>query len=136
MSPEDLAAVEAFWAEARPGGDYTRAPLSDDYLFVGPAMTLRGRVAHRGLVDTLTAFCFPSPARILDRFTAERWATTVIDWRPHGVPDGLTLTSTQLVRNGLLHEEYWAYDPRLLPAGSLDGLAPLVGSLGGTTGLP
>lgn len=142
VSAMDRRAIAAYWAEARPGGDYTKAPLADDYLFVGPPMTLRGRTAHEALSPAMTAICFPEPARILHQHGVPSqdgggsWWSTILEWQPAGHPDGLRLAVTQSVVGGVIHEEYWAYDARRLGPGLVERLRPLVEPLGGQVGLP
>ncbi len=80
------------------------------------------------------------PLEVISQFGSGEWFTSAISFHPATSTERITAVLTSRVIEGLVAEEYFAYDPRIAYAEAPDmpgRLAKMLGSVEGATyGLP
>lgn len=124
--------LDALLREKGPKGDVTRLPLADDYTFVGPPVTLRGRSAF---LEYFTRRNTPLEVEVFARSISGEWGTLVCDWiRPDQSPPSRLVVTIRCCA-GQICEEYWIYDIRALGVQSLDRLRVMTVDLDAEVGI-
>lgn len=115
-----------------PQGDQRRLPLADDYLFVGPPITIRGRSTYLEFVARRNT---PLEVEVLGRSVSGEWGTLVCNWIRPDRPSEDRLVITIRCRAGQIWEEYWIYDIRAFGIQNLDGLRDMTVDLEAEVGI-
>jgi len=108
---EAARVVRDYMSSWRPDVDPDSFPLADDYKFVGALMCLHGAAACRAGTRRFAPSAYAVPLDVEAQFATGEWVVTVANWRPGGADAIVRVRILIRVVDGLIAEEWWAYDP-------------------------